>query len=118
MSKYEQFYTSISPIAYKYHDGLYEKTPRIHWGFSAQNAVEAFERNNINWRDQEFVVVEDGELTSEEKKYVKKDLLKMNYQNMIALNTHMTQKNIKEIEDLKEQLQIALDKIRALEAQR
>lgn len=118
MSKYEQFYTSLSPIAYKYHDGLYEKTPHIHWGFSAQNAVEAFKKNNINWKDQEFVVVEDGELTSEEKKYVKKDLLKMNYQNMIALNTHMTQKNIKEIEDLKRQLQIALNRIRALEAQR
>lgn len=118
MSKYEQFYTSLSPIAYKYHDGLYEKTPRIHWGFSAQNAVEAFKKNNINWKDQEFVVVEDGELTSEEKKYVKKDLLKMNYQNMIALNTHMTQKNIKEIKNLKRQLQIALNRISALEAQR
>ena len=89
-----------------------------HHTFIGDLAVEAFERNNINWKDQEFVVVEDGELTSEEKKYVKKDLLKMNYQNMIALNTHMTQKNIKEIEDLKKQLQIALDKIRALEAQR
>lgn len=101
MASYESFFEALRPVPFKYHEGLYDapnRKPKIQWGFYAQDVVDAFERNGINWRDQELVVVEDGDLTAEELKYVQPGtLLKMNYQNLTALNTHMIQKHSRDI---------------------
>ncbi len=101
MASYESFFEALRPVPFKYHEGLYDapnRKPKIQWGFYAQDVVDAFERNGINWHDQELVVVEDGDLTAEELKYVQPGtLLKMNYQNLTALNTHMIQKHSKQI---------------------
>ena len=105
MSKYEEFFSKINPFAFKYHDGLYNapnKKPLIIWGYSAQETIAAFKECGINWEDQDLVVVEDAELSEEEAKYVDDGkLLKMSYQNMIPLNTHMIQKLMDENKNLK-----------------
>ena len=77
----------------------------IQWGYGAQDTVEAFKESGLDWQQEELVVIEDGELTEEEKKYTTDGkMFKMNYQNMSALNTHMIQKCLGEIAELKRQL--------------
>lgn len=100
MDNYENFFMDLKPIAFKYHDGLYNHpsiTPMTQWGFYAQDIIESFQNNGFNWKDEELVVIETGELTNEELKYVPDGImLKMNYQNITALNTHMIQKTIRD----------------------
>lgn len=108
MSVYEDFFCKLKPFAFKYHEGLYNANgtkPMIQWGYGAQDTVEAFKESGLDWKQEELVIVEDGELTDEEKKYATDgQMLKMNYQNMSALNTHMIQKCLEEIAELKRQL--------------
>ena len=118
MSVYEDVFMELKPIAFKYHDGLYNapsKRPLIQWGYYAQDVVEAFTKHGIDWTQQELVVLEDGELTAEEQKYVNNGMLKMNYQNISALHTHMLQKHETEIDLLKEKVINLQIQITALE---
>jgi hypothetical protein len=107
LDKYENFYMQLKPLAYKFHDGLYglpdEKT---RWGYYAQDVLEAYNNSNIDVEDEIFVSVKDTELSENEKEYINDDTLyQLNYQNMIALNTHMTQKALIEIERLKAEIE-------------
>lgn len=107
LDKYENFYMQLKPLAYKFHDGLYglpdEKT---RWGYYAQDVLEAYSNSNIDVEDEIFVSVKDTELSENEKRYINDDTLyQLNYQNMIALNTHMTQKALIEIERLKAEIE-------------
>lgn len=108
MSVYEDFFCKLKPFAFKYHEGLYNANgtkPMIQWGYGAQDTVKAFKESGLDWQQEELVVIEDGELTEEEKKYTADGkMFKMNYQNMSALNTHMIQKCLEEIAELKRQL--------------
>ena len=108
MSVYEDFFCKLKPFAFKYHEGLYNANgtkPMIQWGYGAQDTVKAFKESGLDWQKEELVVIEDGELTEEEKKYTTDGkMFKMNYQNMSALNTHMIQKCLEEIAELKRQL--------------
>ena len=122
MSKYEEFFTKINPFAFKYHDGLYNaptRKPLITWGYSAQETIKAFGECGIDWEEQDLVVVEDAELDAEEAKYIDDGkLLKMTYQNMIPLNTHMIQKVMEEntqlrsrIADLEAKMDLIMSKL-------
>lgn len=108
MSVYEDFFCKLKPFAFKYHEGLYNANgtkPMIQWGYGAQDTVKAFKESGLDWQQEELVVIEDGELTEEEKKYTTDGkMFKMNYQNMSALNTHMIQKCLEEIAELKRQM--------------
>lgn len=105
---YEKIFKNLKPVAFKYHDGLYNnpnRSPLIQYGFYAQDTIEAFEQAGIDWKEHELVVVEDGDLSVEELKYVEPDsLLKMNYQNIIAMNTHMIQVLIDKVEKLETEI--------------
>ena len=108
ISKYENMFMDLNPITYKFHDGLYNvkgtKTLRT-WGFIADQVIDSFNKNGLDWKDEELVTIDrDGEYTEEELKYVDNHtMLKMNYQNMISLNTHMIQKTRKELEQVKQE---------------
>lgn len=108
MSEYEKFFSGLKPIAFKYHDGLYNapgKPTLIQWGLYAQDVIKAFNESGIDWHEQELVVIEDGDLTEEELKYVQPGtLLKMNYQNLTALNIHMIQKHTVAITEMESQI--------------
>ena len=102
ISKYENMFMDLNPITYKFHDGLYNvkgTKPLRTWGFIADQVIDSFNKNGLDWKDEELVTIDrDGEYTEEELKYVDNHtMLKMNYQNMISLNTHMIQKNVKEL---------------------
>ena len=104
---YEDMFMDLKPIAFRYHDGLYNaknRQPLTQWGFYAQDTVQAFEKHGIDWNEQELVVVEDGELSAEEQKYVTNDMLKMNYQNLIALDTHMIQQTILRLDNQEQRI--------------
>ena len=108
LTDYEEFFRKLKPVAFKYHDGLYnfpEHPPEVHWGFYAQDVVEAFDESNIDWTGEDLVVIDDGEYPKEELKYVPKNKkMMMNYQNLTALNTHMIQKLLDRIEELEERI--------------
>ena len=108
LSDYEDFFTRVKPVAFKYHDGLYnfpEHPPEIHWGFYAQDVVEAFDDSDLDWTEEDLIVVDDGEYPKEELKYVSRGhKMMMNYQNMTALNTHMIQKLLQRIDELEERI--------------
>ncbi|OLR58293.1 hypothetical protein BHF70_00825 [Anaerostipes sp. 494a] len=102
IEKYEDMFMDLKPVTYKFHDGLYNvkgTKPLRTWGFVANEVIDAFEKNGLDWKDEELVTIDrDGEYTDEELKYVDNHtMLKMNYQNMISLNTHMIQKTRKEM---------------------
>lgn len=109
MTRYEHFFEHLCPKAFVFHEGLYnmsKRKPLVQWGFYAQEVVDAFNKSKLDWTQEEVVVVEDGELSEEELKYVENGtLLKMNYQNIIALNTHMIQKVIGENNQLKQRIE-------------
>ena len=107
LSKYENFYQELKPIAYKFHSGLYgqNKTPKTQWGFYAQDVLTAYSHSNIDWKDETFISVKDTELSDQEKMYIDDGVLyQLNYQNVIALNTHMIQKILKENQTIQEKI--------------
>lgn len=104
LDKYEEFFKKLNPIAFRYHDGLYNaksQLPKIKWGLYAQEVINAFTETGINWEDEDFVLIDDAELSEEERKYIPdNNILKINYSNMISLTIHMTQMLIKRVEEL------------------
>lgn len=102
MESLEGVFMELIPRAFRYHDGLYNapgKKPLVQWGYYAQDVIAAFTKYGIDWREQELVVLEDGELTSQEQLYVNNDLLKMNYQNLFSLHTQVLQKSVLRLND-------------------
>lgn len=121
ISKYEDVFMDLKPITYKFHDGLYNvkgTKPLRTWGFIADQVIDSFNKNGLDWKDEELVTIDrDGEYTEEELKYVDNHtMLKMNYQNMISLNTHMIQKTRKELEQVKQEKTDLEARLQAIEA--
>lgn len=121
ISKYENMFMDLNPITYKFHDGLYNvkgTKPLRTWGFIADQVIDSFNKNGLDWKDEELVTIDrDGEYTEEELKYVDNHtMLKMNYQNMISLNTHMIQKTRKELEQVKQEKADLEARLQAIEA--
>jgi hypothetical protein len=110
LSIYENFFTKIRPVAYKFHEGLYNPKSteaKINWGFYAQDVLEAYNENGIDWTKESFLSIKDTELTNGEKEYIDDNILyQLSYQNMIALNTHMIQKVISKVTSLKQEVEI------------
>lgn len=98
LSQFDDFFMSLNPVCFKYHDGLYNeagKIPEMKWGFYAQDIVSAFKKNGLNWHDYGIVVKETTDISQEERKYIDETcdgILKVNYQEFTALNTNMIQK--------------------------
>ena len=110
ISPFENFFMNLSPISFKYHDGLYnigDTKPTIKWGFYAQDIIDDFTKNGLDWHDYDLVLEENIDISEEEIKYLDdsyKGVLRVNYQNFTALNTHMIQKLYNEILKLKQEI--------------
>ena len=110
LTQFKNFFMNLSPISFKYHDGLYnigDTKPLIKWGFYAQDLIKDFEDNGMKWGDYDLVIEEKTDISEKERKYLDNQddcVLKVNYQNFTALNTYMIQEAYKEIEDLKNEL--------------
>lgn len=98
LSYLEDFFMQLSPIGFKYHDGLYNAEgikPTIQWGFYAQDIIKTFEDNGMDWQNYDLVLKEVTDISKEERAYIDDTcdgILKVSYQNFTALNTHMIQK--------------------------
>lgn len=108
LSHLENFFMQLSPLGFKYHDGLYNAEgtkPAIQWGFYAQDIIKDFEDNGMDWQDYDLVLKEMTDISKEEREYIDDTcdgILKVSYQNFTALNTYMIQQVCKDNERLNE----------------
>lgn len=126
--KYVTFFMLLRSITYKY-DNPENKGHRDHIGFIAQEVEEALLKAGLTTEEFAGLVIEknvtlnpnhDSSLSEEENKaneihYDK--LYSLRYEEFIALNTYMIQKQQKEIDDLKSEntaLRKELDELKEL----
>ena len=120
LSHLENFFMQLSPLGFKYHDGLYNAEgtkPAIQWGFYAQDIIKNFEDNGMNWQDYDLVLKEMTDISKEEREYIDDTcdgILKVSYQNFTALNTYMIQNVYRENKELKERVNALEQRIEEL----
>lgn len=101
MSKYDDFFMSLSPTQYKYNDG---KSDRYHVGFIAQDVNQALLDNGLTTNDfAGFVISKAG---TGDPYGIKEDRCYLRYTEFISLNTHMIQKAHKRIEKLENKIRV------------
>lgn len=120
LSHLENFFMQLSPIGFKYHDGLYNAEgtkPAIQWGFYAQDIIKDFGDNGMDWQDYDLVLKEMTDISKEEREYIDDTcdgILKVSYQNFTALHTYMIQKICKENNKLKDRIDVLERRIEQL----
>lgn len=106
LTELEDLYMDLNPIEYNYHKNIKSENPRIEFGFYAQDVINNFNDKNLDWNDYDLVVKETVDISPEECKYLDDTcpdgIYRLAYNNMIAFNTHMIQKALREIDGLKE----------------
>lgn len=91
----ETAYLNIEPVAYRFKDGVNNKT--VHFGFKAQDLAEMF--------GGEYDLVEfDKDMTEGERKYCQGGVYRINYDNFHALHVQMIQKLSKRVSALENEL--------------
>lgn len=110
--KYVTFFNNLRPITYKYS----ESGHRDHIGFIAQEVEEALEKAELTSEEFAGLVIDkditlnpdhDSSLSDEENKVneIRYDkLYSLRYEEFIALNTHMIQKQQKRIDELEDKV--------------
>lgn len=105
LSSMEEFFMSLKPSSFNFRNGLYNidgSKPLIELGFCAQDVIKSLKNSGFDWKSYDLVVEELTDISSEEEKYIDNSydgILKIGYQNFIALNTHMIQKAYKKIDE-------------------
>lgn len=100
LQQYEDIFMSLNPTAYQFLEG-YEPTKLTHFGFRAQQIRKAFSKRNL---DPSYYAL-NGETSVDAKDYNERMGINPDYETeygicyeeMIALNTHMIQKNRKDM---------------------
>ena len=104
LSLYENFYMDIDTVAYKYKNG---RSGRYHLGVKAQQILEALNNNHLSSMDFggyiEYKVEKDE---YEGEKFVPDYDIECGiiYNEFVALNTHMTQKAHRRIDELESEI--------------
>ena len=100
LENYEDMYYELKPVSFKVKDG---ESGRRHIGFIAQDVKESIENNGL--KTDEFAGYVEYPTDHEIYPYIKTNTMSgLRYDEFIALNTHMIQKQHKEIESLKSEL--------------
>lgn len=107
---FEQLFDKLNPVTYTLN---IEKTNNLHIGFIAQDIEEAANEIGMPVEDLGFVFHESwiDEETGEEK-----DRYSLGYEEFIALNTHMIQRQKAKIEDQQSKIESLEERIAKLEA--
>ena len=119
--RYLELFKRLQPVTYKFNDGT---SGRTHIGFISQRVKEAMDAVGITdlefagyCRDQKTVQIESavpddakcaepiGETYKEDVPIEDEYIYSLRYEEFIALNTRMIQECLKEIENLKNQIQ-------------
>jgi hypothetical protein len=105
--KYIKFYNNLKPILYKYTTPTSDRS--THIGFGARQVEKAL--HNAGLTNKDFSgLIRDENVTIQEDEWGEKGgkhfdvLYSLGYDEFIALNTKMIQKCLKEIEELKDQI--------------
>jgi hypothetical protein len=100
LEKYEDFYKDLKPSYYKYNHG---SSGRDHIGFIAQDVEQAIIDNGLTTQEFAGIVksVDGDEFCGEYP-----DQYYLRYDDFIALNTHMIQKLMREVEELKAEIKM------------
>lgn len=100
---FENIFSLLKPVAFSSNveDGT-EHEGRMHFGFIAQEVEKALEENGLDEKATSFVT---HSFWTDEETGEEKDEYSLRYEEFIALNTHMIQKQQKEIDDLKKQIE-------------
>ena len=106
LERFEDFFMDLNPCEFKYLTGT---SNRYHIGFGAKSVKDALDANNLSTQDfAGYVESEmDKEFYMETLGYLPFDSdteLSLRYAEFIALNTHMIQKTIKELNETKAEL--------------
>ena len=103
-NSYEILFENLIPRLYKYNDN---NSNRIHTGFIAQEVYEAIKKAGLTTQDlAAFVQVKNND--------AQETYLALRYEEFIALNTYMIQKQKNKIDILENQLAQQQDKINKL----
>ena len=107
-SLYEDFFKELNPCSFTFLDG---DSNRTHIGFIAQDVLKAAEKVSLTSQDiAAYVKTFYPEDTALPVRYSNDGdtnyLYMLNYQEFIALNTHMIQKCLAKIEELEERIKI------------
>lgn len=94
---WENFYLDLEPVAFKYKDG---SSGRNHMGFLAQQVEKALLNNNLTTQDFGGLIKYDVNPNDEDSWHGYKTEYGLIYTEFTALNTYMTQKNVKAIKHL------------------
>lgn len=96
--KHEKMFLNLKPKTFQYIDGT---SGRTHFGFVAQQVENAIVESGLTTKDvAAFVAVECESDGQKDYTYA------LRYGEFVALNTHMIQKCLKEIETLKNEISI------------
>lgn len=104
LEHYESFYMDLEPCRFKYLTGT---SDRYHIGFGAGKTREALENNSLTTKDFAGYVETDIDKAHymETLGYIPFDgdtELSLRYDEFVALNTYMIQKNVRKIESLEQ----------------
>ena len=96
LKRWEGFYLDLEPTAYQYKNG---SSGRNHIGYRAQQVESALEKNGLTTKDfagfvKYHISPDDESFNGYETEYG------LIYTEFTALNTYMTQKNVKAIKEL------------------
>lgn len=120
-NKYDDFFMKLNPVTFKMKNG---ESGRLHIGFIAQDIRDALSECDISTEDfagyvedvvdKEYLKESFGIDASNEKDWSDGKQLYVRYEEFIALNTHMIQKQHKEIEQLKSEIAELKEMVKAL----
>lgn len=102
--KYQILFNNLIPRRYKYKDGT---SNRMHSGFIAQEVQQALDKAGLT--TQEFAAYLEIKEPNENKTY-----LALRYEEFIALNTYMIQKQQKRIDELETAVELLKNKLNRL----
>lgn len=117
-SIYEQFFMELNPVSFTFIHGT---SGRTHIGFISQDVENIMSRlgmANLDFagfcKDAKIKYTADGEELVLDENGNKQYIYSLRYEEFIALNTHMIQKNYKYIQELENKVKILEDKINQL----
>lgn len=112
---FENIFFLLNPVAFSLNiEDSTEHEGRMHFGFIAQEVEKALEDNGLDEKATSFVT---HSFWTDEETGEEKDEYSLRYTEFIALNTHMIQKQQKEIDTLKSEntaLRKELDELKEL----
>lgn len=120
LDKYESLYMDLKPTSFKYKAGTSNRT---HIGFVAQEVKESLENNNLTTTDFAGYVESALDISTYKEDFGEEPPedftteLSLRYDEFVALNTHMIQKNVHKIEGLEKTILTQQTTITSLRAE-